>query len=464
MKKIIATICSCLWVFSASAQTLTIDKCREMALQYNKDKKSAALLTEQAEHTMKSTKALFLPDFSLVGFGLYDTDKRPMGFNLSGLKEGLTSAVTGGVMAGVVPPQMGQWLGQVGAQLPDEAQIDYKAGFVYSGNLVMKQPLYMGGKIRAGYEMSKTAVLLAQQNERKTDAEVIMMVDEAYANCVKANELKVVAEKYKALLLELEKNVQSAIKHGMKLKNDEAKVQVKINEVELQIRRAENAQRLAAMNLCHIIGQPLHSSVSVSSEYPVVNDVQVLLTNDVTERPEYAMLDYQAQIAAQRVKMAKSEMLPQVALLAKYGYAHGVEIADNMLLDGATFAAGVTVNIPLYHFGERTHKVKAAKAKQEQAELERQNKAELMQLELSRAANNLDEARLEVELSTRSLATAEESMQLSGQRYKAGEEPLSDYLETQALWQKAYQTQVDAHFQLYLSSVAYLKACGQLVK
>ena len=46
--------------------------------------------------------------------------------------------------------------------------------------------------------------------------------------------------------------------------------------------------------------------------------------------------------------------------------------------------------------------------------------------------------------------------------YDAGLEPLSDHLEAQALWQQAYETKVDAHFQLYLSYVKYLKAAGQL--
>lgn len=464
MKKIITTISACIAVLSVSAQTLTIDKCREMALQNNKDKQSAQLTTLQAEYTMQSTKALFLPDFSFAGFGLYDTGKGTMGYGLTGLKEKLTSAVTSGVTAGVIPQQMGMWMGQLGGQLPDQLGLDYKIGFVYGASLVVKQPLYMGGKIRAGYEMSKMGVQMARQNERKTEAEVIQSVNEAYANCVKAKELKTVAESYKALLQELEKNVQSAIKHGLKLKNDEAKVQVKLNEVELQIRRAENGQRLAMMNLCHIIGQPLTSTLTVSSEYPAVDDAQTLLKGDVTQRPEYALLDYQAKMAEQKVKMTKAEMLPQVALLAKYGYAHGVEIADNMLLDGLNFAAGVTVSVPIYHFGERSNKVKAAKVKQQQAELERDNKAELMQLEMARAANNLDEARLEVQLSERSLDQAEQSMKLSKQQYDAGVETLSDYLESQALWQQAYQTKVDAHFQLYLSSVAYLKACGRLVE
>ena len=449
---------------AASAQQLSLDECRELALQYNKDKQSAQLTTQQATLTLKSMKTKYLPDFSLTALGLYDTGEGSLGLGLNQLKEGLAQAIQGGIMSGALTPQMGTWMGQVGAQVPDRVNVDIKMGFMYGASLLMKQPLYMGGKIRAGVQMSQWGVEMARQQERLTDAEVIQRVNEAYANCVKANEMKVVAEKYKVLLDELERNVQSAVRHGLRMKNDVTKVQVRLNEVELKLRRAENAQRLAMMNLCHLIGQPLTAQLTVSSMYPAVSDAQTLLAADVTQRPEYVLLDYQARMAGQQVRLAKSELLPQVALLAKYGYAHGVKVADDYLLDGLNFAAGITVNVPLYHFGERQQKVKKARVQQQQAELERDNKAELMQLEITRAANNLDEARLEVQLCDRSLEQAEESMQLSRQQYEAGVEPLSDYLEAQALWQQAWQSQVDARFQLYLQSVAYLKACGRLVE
>ena len=449
---------------AASAQQLSLDECRELALQYNKDKQSAQLTTQQATLTLKSMKTKYLPDFSLTALGLYDTGEGSLGLGLNQLKEGLAQAIQGGIMSGARTPQMGAWMGQVGAQVPDGVNVDFKMGFMYGASLLMKQPLYMGGKIRAGVQMSQWGVEMARQQERLTDAEVIQRVNEAYANCVKANEMKAVAEKYKVLLDELERNVQSAVRHGLRMKNDVTKVQVRLNEVELKLRRAENAQRLAMMNLCHLIGQPLTAQLTVSSMYPAVSDAQTLLAADVTQRPEYALLDYQARMAGQQVRLAKSELLPQVALLAKYGYAHGVKVADDYLLDGLNFAAGITVNVPLYHFGERQQKVKKARVQQQQAELERDNKAELMQLEITRAANNLDEARLEVQLCDRSLEQAEESMQLSRQQYEAGVEPLSDYLEAQALWQQAWQSQVDARFQLYLQSVAYLKACGRLVE
>ena len=65
------------------------------------------------------------------------------------------------------------------------------------------------------------------------------------------------------------------------------------------------------------------------------------------------------------------------------------------------FSVFLNVSVPLFHFGERTNKVKSAKAKLEQTRLEQENASEKMLLELMQAANNLDEARLETEISDR---------------------------------------------------------------
>ena len=87
---------------------------------------------------------------------------------------------------------------------------------------------------------------------------------------------------------------------------------------------------------------------------------------------------------------------------------------------------------------------------------------EKMLLELTQAANNFDEVKLEAALADRSLEQADENHRISKGEFEARLEPLSDHLEAQALWQQAYETQVDAHFQLYLCYVKYLKAAGQL--
>ena len=332
------------------------------------------------------------------------------------------------------------------------------------GGIQVEQPLYMGGKIRAAYKMSLLGKEMAQLSETLTASEVIVKTDQAYAQVIKAKEMKKVADKYNAVLVELKKNVESAYKHGLKPQNDVLKVQVKLNESELNIRKAGNALRLATMNLCHYIGNPLTSDIRTADNFPEVAQDIRLQISDISARPEYAILNQQVAIAKQQVKLNRSELLPQIGVKGSYDYIHGLEINDQDLFNKGSFSVLLNVSVPLFHFGERTNKVRAAKAKLEQTRLEQENMNEQMLLELTQAANNLDEAQLESTIAERSLQQAEENMRVSRSQYDVGLETLSDHLEAQAMWQQAYETHVDARFRLYLNYVAYLKATGTLLK
>ena len=435
---------------SLSAQEkLNLKQCREMALKYNKEMSAANRQAEAARLMSLSYKANFFPNFTATGTGIYSTADGSLG-------------VPGGNLPVFTPnPSTGEMVSSGFAYFPG-LNLDYKIGTVYSGGVQVEQPLYMGGKIRAAYKMSLLGKEMAHLNETLTSSEVILNTDKAYVLLVKAKEMKKVAEKYHALLTELSKNVESAHKHGMKPQNDVLKVQVKLNESELALRKADNALRLAGMNLCHYIGRPLTTQIDVSDDFPEMEKEWNMQVSDITARPEYGILNKQVAIAEQEVKLNRSELLPHIGVRGSYDYLHGLEVNDETLMKKGAFSVFLNVSVPLFHFGERTNKVKSAKVKLEQARYEQENANEKMLLELMQAANNLDESRLETELSERSLAQAEENMKVSGKQYEVGLETLSDYLEAQALWQQAYQTKVDAHFQQYVNYVAYLKAAGQL--
>jgi len=70
-----------------------------------------------------------------------------------------------------------------------------------------------------------------------------------------------------------------------------------------------------------------------------------------------------------------------------------LELNEKNFLDNASFSVLLNVSIPLFHFGEHSNKVRAAKARLEQTRLQQQNLNEQMLLELTQAANNLDEAK-----------------------------------------------------------------------
>lgn len=438
-------------VHVAGQEVLDLPRCREMALQYNKEIASSAKQTESARYMVKSYKGLFFPNLSLNGTGLYSTANDNIHF-------------AGGNLPVLTPTATGQLIPNGSFAYFPGLDIDYKVGPVFLGGIHLEQPLYMGGKIRAAYKMSELGHEMAQMNETLTATNIILQTDEAYVMVIKAQEMKKVAEKYRSLLQELYRNVESARKHGLKPQNDVLKVQVKLNESELSLRKAENALRLAKMNLCHYIGKPLDTPIVVSDHFPEFETRPVASDADITARPEYDILHKQVDIAQQQIKLNRSELLPQVGLMGAYEYLNGLKLNNEKLFNNGSFSVMLNVSIPLYHFGERTNKVKAAKARLEQSRLSQENLNEQMRLELAQAGNNLEEARLESELADRSLAQAEENLKVSKSQYDVGLEPLSDHLEAQALWQQAYETSVDARFQHYLSYIKYQKATGTLAR
>ena len=450
MKKKLTFITLVLCALITNAQELlTLDQCRQLALDNNKRMVAANKQTQAAHYTMQSYRGNFFPNFTASGTGLYSSANGSF-------------SLPGGNLPTLIPDANGQPIPNGGFAYFPGIDLNYKVRTVWMGGVQVEQPIFMGGKILAAYKMARLGKQMAQLNENLTATEVILETDQAYALMIKAQEMNKVAESYHAVLQELMKNVQSAYKHGLKSKNDVLKVQVKLNESELAIRKTENALRLANMNLCHLIGKPLIETLQISDDFPVIEQALETQVNDITARPEYSLLNKQVDMAKQQVKLSRSELLPQVGIRGSYDYIHGLKVNEQRLFDNGGFSVMLNVTVPLFHFGERINKVRASKAQLEQVRMEQADLNEKMYLELTQAANNLDEAKLQTVLADRSLEQADENRLISKGEYDAGLEPLSDHLEAQALWQQAYETKVDAHFQLYLSYVKYLKSAGIL--
>lgn len=426
---------------AANAQEgFTLEQCREMALENNKQIGVASYTKKQAEQNVKSYRSNFLPRFYAAGGYLYTTNS---------LKETLQ-------LTDYMPPALGGLLGD----LPG-IPLELKFANTWTANVRAEQPLYMGGKITSAYKMSRIGDEIAGLNQHLTEAEVLVQADEAYWTHVKTNELTKSARKYKEVVSELYRVVQNAYNSGMKSQNDVLKVQVKLNEAELQLRQAENGVRLSRMNLCHIIGLPLNSDIILSETLDDAT-IEVSYTTDITSRPEYSILSKQIELKDQQTKLVRSDFLPNVGVMANYGYTQGLRLNNDRLLDNDGFSAMVSVNIPIYHWGEGKNKIRTAKHEKEIAQLQFEEMSDKMQLELMQALNAYDESILEVQLTTHSLEQAEENLKVSKNQYEAGMETLVNYLEAQTVWQKASSDMINAKASMKCAETSYLKAAGKL--
>jgi outer membrane protein TolC len=462
MKRIIYPIlfCIALPIFRIQAQqVMTLEQCREMAIENNKQMAIAERTNDKALTDVKAYRANYFPKLSLSGNYLFSSASS-------------TFTIPGGYLPTYVPGTDGSLVPNLlttnstdpvfkeYAYMPD-TEFKIKMNNSYTASLLAEQPIYMGGKITAAYRMAKIGRDLAGLNGNLTRSEVLVITDEAYWNYVKACELRKVAEQYKGVVEELLRNVEAGHEVGMVQRNNVLKVQVKLNEAELQLRKTENATRLARMNLCHVIGLPLTTEIALPETFETV-DSQISYSADISQRPEYVMLDKQVELKRQQTKLVQSEFLPNIGVAAMYNYTYGVKINDKPLLDNTSFGAVVSVKIPLFQWGEGRNKVRSARTEQKIAELKQADVNEKMELELMKAINEVDEAQLEVKLTKNSLAEAEENLKTHKDMYENGMATLVDYLEAQTAWQKAGADQINANAALRLSLTRYQKASGKL--
>ncbi|MBE6331892.1 MAG: TolC family protein [Bacteroidales bacterium] len=471
MKKgFLAVLCSCVSIIPASADTvsLSLDSCMQLAMQNNKTVQSAQKLAEKYGHEVKTYKANFFPNFKLVASDIWANSEGSVGGDIfSGVSDGVSQFLSGLTQIGHFDATNAyemQALKQFGEGMADlNKGIDYKIGNIIQAGILVEQPIYMGGKVMTAYQMSKLGQQMAEQGAQLSQNEVIVQVQEAYALAVRANEMHKVAVRYDSLLQSLLVDVQNAEKHGLRSHNDVLKVQVKLSEAELQMRQAENGQRLATMNLCHYIGLPLTTQVVVDADaFAVAPDVQADRLADVSARPEYSILAMKSELAAKQVKIERAEYLPQVVLAGTYSYVDGFEVAGSKLFNKPAAAVMLNVVVPLYHANAGINKIRSSRLEAERAQLEQDDLIEKMNLELAQAANNLDEAFLEVELANKSLAQTEDNLRSSRTAYNLGTESLSDLLEAQTLWQQSYAKLANAKANLFVAATKYRKAAGRL--
>lgn len=469
MKYILVILLSCACTSLFGQVHLNLEKCREMALESSKKMAIATKQGEKAEAEWKSYRANFLPKISATG--LYAYMQKKTSFTIDGgylptfvpqldgtLKPNyLLNPLTNEPLIGADGnPVFNQY-----AFMPD---IELELGLrgAYSAGLMLEQPIYMGGKVRSAYRMASIGKEMAEINKEYSRAEVITEADEAYWQYLRVVELVASAGKYKVVVAELVRNLTDAFETGMASRNDLLKAQVRLNEAELMLQKAENGRALASMNLCRVIGIDLHTVVMVSDTLQE-NVTSGILDNGgrLDRRPEYNLLEKEVELKGREVALTRSDFLPELGVSASYGFYGGISL-NGKSTDASSFTAMASLKIPLYNWGEGRGKIKAMKAEQEMSQLKMEEMTQLMLLEIARARYNIEDARTRVTLTRKSLSQAEENLTVSKNQYEVGMETITNYLEAQAQWQKAWSDWIDAKAELRLSETRYLKATGRL--
>ncbi|MFI3304411.1 MAG: TolC family protein [Rikenellaceae bacterium] len=448
---------------SAKAQPehLTLEKCREMAIETNLNLKSSQEKIFASEDMFKAYKSNNRPKISLSGNYLYSTASLNMTLDGGYLPTFTPDLTTGEMIPNIVGyASDGSAIFSSYAYSPD-INLDLKVGSVFNTSVMLAQPIYMGGKIKTATRLAKVGVEASKIERIRTESEVIVAADEAFYTYLKVEEILRSADAYRRVVDEFQRQVESLLERGMCTKNDLLKVEVRTNEAKLQQLKARNGLTLARMNLCYVIGLPLTTrELTVVDEFDLQDNIDPSL--DITRRPEYTLLAKNIEAKELEVLLAESDFKPSISALASYGYTNGLTFNSSTLMNNTTFTGGVMLNIPIFNWGEGRRKVSAARREVKMAENTKEDLELKMTLELMQSINAYNEARAEVSLMEDTLLQAEENLRQSEKLYLSGMETLSEYLEAQAIWQKAMSDLIESKSNQRLAHIRYNRSRGVL--
>ena len=481
-------------------EVYSLQKCRELALQNNRQLKISNMTVDVAENTRKAAKTKYLPRVdALAGYQhfsreislLSDDQKNTLsnlGTNTFGqlggqIGQNLSSLAQQGVLSPQVAQQLGQLLSNVstpltqagnniGQSINDAFRSNTKN--VYAGGIVVNQPIYMGGAIKAANDMAAIGEQVAQNNISLKRQLVLYGVENAYWLAISLKKKEALAIRYRDLAQKLNEDVKKMIREGVATRADGLKVEVAVNTADMQIARIQSGVSLAKMALCELCGLDLNGDIQLSDEreadLPPTPSTQfdnyIIPASDSTRlnetRPELRLLQNAVDMSKQNTKLLRSLYLPHVLLTAGYS------VSNPNLFNGFQkrftdlWNIGVTVQVPVWTWGENKYKIRASRTATSIAQLEMNDVRKKIDLEIEQNRLRLKDANKQLATSHKNMAAAEENLRCANVGFKEGVMTVTEVMAAQTAWQTSRMAIIDAEISVKLAQAGLQKALGGL--
>lgn len=434
MKKItmiFAALCMAAYTQGQEALHLSLAECRQLALERNENLKQSDNKLRQAELDKAIAFSNYLPKFDASVSGTYMFPNMEM--------NGMEMELHG----------------------------------MYFAGIMVTQPIYTGGKIMAGNKLAKIGKETASETVRKTRMQVIADADNAYWSLIAVNWKVRMLEAYQAQMNALYQQTEVSVNAGMATTNDLLRITAKRSEIDYQLQKAKNGENLCRLSLCNVLGCALDTEIT-----PVDTVIHISAPQDLDEsialRPELRLLQSQVDAAKEQIKVTRADILPSVALMGSYmfygnekikGYtqdAAGNNVPFTNKIDDNFGMVALTVNVPLFHWGEGLKKIRKAKYELHNAQLDLQKNTRLLSIEARQAVQNVTDGYNMVETARLGDQQGQENLRVMTEQYQNGLCTLTDLLDAQTQWQQAQSNLIEAQTQYKIYETEYLRVTGKL--
>jgi len=212
--------------------------------------------------------------------------------------------------------------------------------------------LFFDGTYIVGLQSAKTYVQLSERSEDKVIQDVKAGVAEAYYQTLTAQEsAKMVGDN----LVELEKNLKEMkafFEQGLIEDTEVDQMELTVSSVRATKDNLDRQVEIAAQLLKFQMGMPLGSQISLTDNLESlsknINESNVATAKvNLTNHPEYKLLETQENLMALNLKKEKFRRLPTLAGYASYSrnsFSNDLNFQDFF----PTTVVGLTLNVPIW--------------------------------------------------------------------------------------------------------------------
>ena len=438
-KHVISTIAVLLIGTSClTAQSLSLDSCKQSAMQHNATILNAKLDVTAAQEVKKQAFTKYFPNVSVMAGG-YHALNPILEYGINDIDNAEARQLLHNLYF-----EYGATYG-----LPNSISL-CENGLAVGATIV--QPVFMGGQIVNGNKLAKVGVRAAELQSSLTQEQVQQQVEESYWLTVSLLEKKKTLQQAMRFLDTLNRDVQIAKEAGLVTQNDPLKVKLKQNEMQSNLLKVDNGITLSMMALCQMTGieynPELQLSDTISGNTNAEEAGSLDAASAVANRKETQLLGLQIDAEQLKKQMTIGSTLPQ--LMVGGGATYGNLIFDDY---GANAMAFITLQVPLTNWWESAHKIKQQNILIQKAENSRTDYTQKMILETQQAYNNVQEAAAQVQVMEMTIQDAKVNLETAKVNYDSGMTTITDLLEAQTLYRQAQDQLIDAriNYQVKLS-------------
>ncbi len=316
---------------ATSGRLETLEEAMRVALAESRTQRALALKNGASRANVQAARSLKNPKITNTTsyIGMLNQPATYSDVDLSSVASGIATAM----------PSLAPILSQFPTQLQVETPLCDK-NFVTTVTAVTL-PVYLGGRVAALTRAAEAMANATQAGEEVGEQTVKFQVVEAYFLVLRTRQLRAVATEAVQTADSHYADAERMLKVGLVTKNVLLAAQVAASEARQVELKVANAQELAEAAYNRLLWRPLDAPVAIADvdlQAPV-GDLENLTAEAIRKRGELQVLAAESRALQEQEKVARADVLPQVALVGAYSYFENSRLNEN---SNATAAVGMT--------------------------------------------------------------------------------------------------------------------------